>query len=72
MGPTAGTTRGYLVDGEAWDPAPRFTPELREGVEFGSSRGNSEPVPKTSQEFGDRRRAKRGTRTRPPRPGQWA
>ena len=51
---------------------PAFTNELREGVEMGTSRGNNEPVPKTSQEYGDSVRGSRGVRTRPVRPGQHA
>jgi hypothetical protein len=48
---------------------PAFTDELREGVELGSTRGNNEPVPKTTQEFGDDCREARSVRTRPVRPG---
>jgi hypothetical protein len=51
---------------------PTLTDELREGVELRSTRGNNEPVPKTTQEFGDDRREARGVRVRPLRPGQHA
>jgi hypothetical protein len=66
IGPCAETRQ--LVEGETLDPTPRFTPELRGGVEFGSSRGNDQ-VQKTTQEFGDDRRERRGVRVRPVRPG---
>jgi hypothetical protein len=46
----------------------RITDELRQGVEMKSTRGNNEPVPKTTMEFGDGRREARGVRTRPVRP----
>jgi hypothetical protein len=50
--------------------APRFNDESRSGVEVGT-RGNSESTQKTTMEFGDARRERRGVRTRPPRPGKW-
>lgn len=72
IGPAAGSVRANLVADEAWDPAPRFTDELRSGVEMGTCRGNNDPEGAgTRQEFGDARRERRGVRTRPPRPGQW-
>jgi hypothetical protein len=73
IGPAAGGTRAYLVEGEnpPGSLAPRFTNELRSGVEMDSSRGTGE-TQKTAMEFGDRRRERRGVRTRPLRPGQWA
>jgi hypothetical protein len=49
-------------------PAPTSTDELREG-ELGTTTGNSEPMPKTSQEYGDSVRETRGVRIRPERPG---
>jgi hypothetical protein len=61
-----------VVEGEVASPEPRFTDELRSGIEMGTSRGNSEALPKTSQEHGDSVREARGVRTRPRRPGQWA
>ena len=72
--PAAGTTRGYPrgrrgAGPERADATLHRRAEV-EGVELGTSRGNSEARPKTSQEYGDARRARRGVRTRPPRPGQ--
>jgi hypothetical protein len=71
IGPACGATR-HVVEGDTPGTAPDFTDELREGVEYGTSRGTSEPMLKTTQEFGDERREARGVRTRPPRPGQHA
>jgi hypothetical protein len=51
-------------------PAAAFTDENRSGIEFGTTRGNYEPVPRTTMEFGDARREARGVRTRPVRPGR--
>jgi hypothetical protein len=74
IGPAGGNVRAWLVEGEAPPTRegqhPRFTDELRSGVEVGT-RGNTESTQKTCQEFGDARREQRGVRTRPPRPGQW-
>jgi hypothetical protein len=74
IGPAGGNTRAWLVEGEAPPTregmAPRFNDESRSGVEIGT-RGNSESTQKTTMEFGDARRERRGVRTRPPRPGQW-
>ena len=52
-------------------PPPALTDELSGGVEVGT-RGNNDPMPKTSQEYGDSVREARGVRTRPVRPGQHA
>jgi hypothetical protein len=53
-------------------PAPGFTDELRSGVELGTTRGNNEAVPKTSQDYGNAvTEARHGQATRPPRPGKW-
>jgi hypothetical protein len=51
--------------------SPPFTEteELRSGVEFGSTRGNTGGH-KTAQEHGDAVRESRGVVTRPVRPGQ--
>jgi hypothetical protein len=68
IGPACGGTR-FVVEGDVSSPAPRFTEELREGVELGTSRGNNEAVPKTTQEYGDSVREARSVRTRPVRPG---
>lgn len=74
IGPAGGNTRAWLVEGEAPPTregmAPTFNDESRSGVEVGT-RGNSESTQKTTMEFGDARRERRGVRTRPPRPGQW-
>jgi hypothetical protein len=69
IGPCAETR--FTVEGDVASPAPRFTDELRSGVEMGTTRGNSEAVPKSSQEYGDSVREARGVRTRPVRPGQY-
>lgn len=72
IGPACHDDTRFVVEGDVKSPQPRFTDELREGVELGSSRGNNEAVPRTSQEYGDSVREARGVRTRPPRPGQHA
>jgi hypothetical protein len=75
IGPAGGNTRAWLVEGEAPSTregmAPRVNDESRSGVEVGT-RGNSDAMQKSAQEFGDHRRGRRGVRTRPPRPGQWS
>jgi hypothetical protein len=50
-------------------PPVAETEDLRSGVEFGSTRGNTK-VQKTAQEHGDAMRESRGVITRPVRPGQ--
>jgi hypothetical protein len=58
------------VEGDVTAATPGFTDELRAGIEMGTTRGNHEPVPKTTMEFGDARSEARGVRTRPVRPGR--
>jgi hypothetical protein len=58
------------ADTDCTSPAVASTEELRSGVEFGSTRGNSEQTQKTFAENVDALREARGIRTRPPRPGR--
>ena len=56
----------HVVEGDVRSPEPRFTDELRSGVDVGSPRENA----KTRQEHGDAvTEARHGQATRPPRPG---
>jgi len=72
IGPACGDTRA-VVEGDVLSPEPRFTEELRSGVELGSSRGNSVAVPKTTQDYSDAvTEARHGQPTRPSRPGKWS
>jgi hypothetical protein len=57
------------VDTDKTVPGVATTEELRSGVEFGSTPGNTE-AQGTAQEHGDAVREARGVRTRPARPGQ--
>jgi hypothetical protein len=57
------------VDTDYVGPAPLIDPATNAGVEVGT-RGNNEPTPKTTQEYGDAVRESRGVRTRPVRPGR--
>jgi hypothetical protein len=70
IGPCAETCS--VVEGDSLSATPRFTEELRSGVEIGSTSGNNEALPKTSQEYGDAvTEARHGQATRPSRPGTW-
>lgn len=72
IGSACGDTR-HVVEGDTTGTAPHFTDELRQGVDLRSTRGNNEPVPKTTQEYGHAvTEARHGQRTRPRRPGQHA
>jgi hypothetical protein len=67
IGPACGNTRA-VVEGDVSSPAPRFTEELRSGVDVGSPREDA----KTRQEHSDAvTEARHGQATRPPRPGRW-
>jgi hypothetical protein len=58
------------VDTDYVGPPVVVNPETNASSDFGSTRGNNEPVPKTTQDYGDMVREARGVRTRPVRPGQ--
>jgi hypothetical protein len=72
IGSACGDTRA-VVEGDVAAATPRFTDELRSGVELGTTRGNNEAVSKTSQEYGNAvTEARHGQATRPARPGDRA
>jgi hypothetical protein len=65
IGSACGDTR-FVVEGDVRSPEPRFTDELRSGVEMGTPRENT----KSRQEHGNAvTQARHGQATRPPCPG---